>query len=86
MPPPLESYATDARHERKHAGKPQNEPGTACWDACSALLRNRLCVPLFLAGVFDSEELHMLNRGLRNGLSRCRLGCHLGSRFGCTLG
>ena len=44
----------------------------------------------FLAGVSDSEELHMLNRGHRNGLSSCmlgcRLGCHLGSRFGCTLG
>ena len=49
------------------------------------LLRNRLCVPLFLAGVFDSEELHVLNRGHKNGLSSCRLGCHLGSRFGCTL-
>ena len=58
--------------------------------ACSALLRDRICVPLFLAGVFDSEELHMLNTGHRNGLSSCRLGCrldcHLGSRFGCTLG
>ena len=28
-------------------------------------------MPLFLAGVF--EELHMLNRGHRNGLSSCRL-------------
>ena len=59
---------------------------TADWDACSALLINRLCEPLFLAGVFDSEELHMLNRGHRYGLSSCRLGYHPGSRFGCTLG
>ena len=57
-----------------------------CWDACSALLRDRLCVPLLLAGVVDSEEMHMLNRGHRNGVSSCRLGCHLGSRFACTLG
>ena len=42
-------------------------------------------MPLFRAGVFDSEGLHMLNRGHRNGLSNCRLGCQLGSRFGCTL-
>ena len=63
---------------------------TAYWDTCTALLRGRLCSPLFLAGVFDSDERHMLNRGHRNGLSSyrlgCRLGCHLGSRFGCTLG
>ena len=76
------------RHETRRADtkayKQQTEPGTACWDACSALLRNTLCVPLFLAGVFDSEELHLLHRGHRNGLSSCmlgcRLGCHLGSR------
>ena len=88
--PSSPDYANDARHETSHADttayEPQNEPGTACRDAYSALLRNRLCAPLFLAGVFDSEELHMLNRGHRNGLSSCRLGCHLGSRFGCTLG
>ena len=30
-----------------------------------------LCVPLFLAGVFDFEALHMLNRGHRDGLSSC---------------
>ena len=30
-------------------------------------------MPLFLAGVSDSEELHMLNRGHKNGLSSCRL-------------
>ena len=30
-----------------------------------------LHVPLFLAGVFDFEELHMLNRGHRDGLSSC---------------
>ena len=40
--------------------------------------------------VFDLGELHMLNRGHRNGLSSCRfgcrLGCHLGSRFICALG
>ena len=41
-----------------------------------------LCVPLFLGGVFDFEELHTLNRGPKDGLSSCRLGCHLGSRFG----
>ena len=28
----------------------------------AAPLRHMLCVPLFLAGVFDFEELHMLNR------------------------
>ena len=32
----------------------------------------------FSGWVFDSEELHMLNRGHRNGLSSCRLGCRLG--------
>jgi hypothetical protein len=37
------------------------------------MLRNRLCVPLFLAGVFDSEELHMLSRAHKNRLSSCRL-------------
>ena len=95
-------YAKHARHKTRRADtkayEQQNEPGTACWDECSALLRNRLCVPLFPAGVFDSEELHMLHRGHRNGLSSCRLGCrlgcslgcrpgcHLGSTFGCTLG
>ena len=26
----------------------------------------------------------MLNRGHRNGVSSCRLGYHLGSRFGCS--
>ena len=31
---------------------------------------------------YDFEELHMLNKGHWNGLSSCRLGCHLGSRFG----
>ena len=64
------------------AHEPQNEPGTACWDACSALLRNWLCVPPFLAGVFDYEELRMLNRGHSNARSSCRLGCYLGSRLG----
>ena len=49
----------------------------------------KLCVGIdSLAWVF--EELHMLNRGHRNGLSSCRpgcrLGCHLGSKFGCTVG
>ena len=42
---------------------------TAYWDTGSALLRNRLCVPLFLTGAFDSEELHMLNRGPKKWLS-----------------
>ena len=28
-------------------------------------------MPLFLEGLFDSEELHMLNRGHRNGLFSC---------------
>ena len=28
----------------------------------AAPLRHMLCVPLFVAGVFDFEELHMLNR------------------------
>ena len=86
---PPKYYAEDARHETSHADtrayESQDEPRTACGDACSALLGNRLG-PLFLAGVFDSEEVHMLNRGHRNGLSSCRLGCHLGNRFGCTLG
>ena len=84
-PRPPEYCARDARHETRHADKrayePQNEPETACWDAFSALLRDRPCVPLFLAGVFD-----MLNRGHRNRLSSCRLGCHLGSRFGMRFG
>ena len=48
------------------------------------LLRNRLCVPLFLVGAFDSEELHMLNRGHKNGLTSCRLGTRFGS-FGIRL-
>ena len=56
----------------------------------SGLLSNSLGVPLFLTRVFHLKELHMLNRGHRNGLSSCgfggRLGCHLGSTFGCTLG
>ena len=30
----------------------------------------------FLAGVFDTEDLHILNSGHRNGLSSCRLGCN----------
>ena len=62
----------------------QNDPKTACWDACSALLRDRLCVLLFLARVFHFEELHMINRGHWNGLSR--LGCYLDRRLCCTLG
>ena len=49
-----------------------------------------LNVPLFLMRLFHLKELHMLNKGHRNGLSSCRfscrLGCHPGSRFGCTLG
>ena len=56
----------------------------------SGLLSNRLGVPFFLTRVFHLKELHMLTRGHRNGLSSCRFGCrlrcHLGSRFGCTLG
>ena len=71
--PPRDYYARDAQHETSPANtrayEPQNEPGTACWDACSALLRNTLCVPLVLAGEFDSEELHMLHRGHGKGLS-----------------
>ena len=43
-----------------------NERGTVCWDACPAPLRNWPCVPRFLAGVFDSEELQSPNRGHRN--------------------
>ena len=93
VPSPRSYYANDPRHETKHADtrayEPQNETETAYWDTYSAFLRDRFCVPLSLAGVFDSEELHMLNRGHRNGFSSCRLGCrlscHLGSRFGCTL-
>ena len=95
-------YAKDVRHATRRADakayEQQNEPGNACWDACSALLTNMLCVQFFLVGVFDFEELLMLHRGHRNGLSSCRLGCrlgchlgcrlgcHIGSRFGCTLG
>ena len=86
---PPRYYAKDPRHETRHADirayEPQNEPETAYRDTYSAFLGEGLCLPLFLAGVFDSDELHMLNRGHRNGLSSCRLGCHLGSRFGCTL-
>jgi hypothetical protein len=56
----------------------------------SGLLSNRLGVPLLVTQVFQLKELHMLNRGHRNGLSSCRFGCrsscHLESRFGCTLG
>ena len=25
----------------------KKDPETACWDTCSALLRDKLCVPLF---------------------------------------
>ena len=82
IPRPPNYYAKDPRHETRHADtrayEPQNEPETACWDTYSALLKDRLCVPVFLAGVFDSEGLHTPNRGHRNGLSSCRLGCTLG--------
>ena len=64
VPSPPGYYAKDTRQETSHADtrayEPQHDPGTAKWDVCSALLKYRLCVPLFLAGVFDSEELHML--------------------------
>ena len=36
-------------------------------------------MPLFLARVFHLEELNKPNRGHGNGLSSCRLGCHLDS-------
>ena len=91
-PPQLldKGRATQNKRCTQRARKPQNDHETACKDACSGLLRNRLCVPLFLTRVLDLEELHMLNRSHRNGLSSCtfgcRLGCHLGSRFGCEIG
>ena len=31
-----------------------------------------------VAGVFDLEELNMLNRDHWDGLTRCRFGCRLG--------
>ena len=40
----------------------------------SGLLSNRLGVPLFLTQVFHLKELHMLNRGHRNGLSSLNVG------------
>ena len=87
-PPPPDYYAKDLRCEAKHADtrahEPQNDPETASWDANSALLSDALCVPLFLVRVFDSEELHMLNRGHWNGVSSCRLGCPLGCRLGAA--
>ena len=51
----------------------------------SGLLSNRLCVPLFLTRVFHLKELHMLNRGQRNGLSSCRFGCRLGCHLAAGL-
>ena len=36
------------RHANTRAYEPQKDLETACWDACSALLQDRLCVPLFL--------------------------------------
>ena len=40
----------------------------------SGLLSNRLGVPLFLTQVFHLTELHMLNRGHKNGLSSLTIG------------
>ena len=51
----------------------------------ASLLSNRLGLPLFLTQVFHLKELHMLNRGHRNGLSSCRFGCTLGG-FGTRFG
>ena len=42
-------------------------------------------MPLFLVGVFDSEELHVPNRGHMKGVSICRLGCRLGSGLAALL-
>ena len=65
-PPPPADYARDARHKARQANnrayEPLNDPKKACWHACLGPLSHMLCVPLFLAGVFDFEELHMLNR------------------------
>ena len=44
---------------------------------CSGLLRNGRRVPLVLAGIFDLEELNMVNSGGWSGLPCCGLGCHL---------
>ena len=52
----------------RHAGLSEASTNDPDWDTCSALLRDRLCVPLLLAGAFDSEELHMLNRGQESAL------------------
>ena len=82
-------YAEDPRHETRHADtrayEPQNEPKTVYWDTCSALLRDRLCVPLLLVGVFDSEQLHMLNRSDRHWLFSCRLAASLAAIWAAGL-
>ena len=55
-PPPREHkrHVTRSKTCKHEAYEPQIDSETACWDACSALLRNRLCVPPFLARVFDT--------------------------------
>ena len=59
-------YAKDARHKARQENnkpyEPLNNLKNACLHACLRPVRHMLCVPLFLAGVFDFEELHMLNR------------------------
>ena len=52
----------------------------------SGLMSNKLGVPPFLTRVLDLRKVHMPSRGHRNGRYSCSFGCHLGSRFGCTLG
>ena len=66
-PPPPPPEGTQRTHDTKQnmqtwAYAPQKDPETAYWDACSALLRDRHCVPLVL-GYWQ----HMLNRGHWNG-------------------
>ena len=64
---PGEHTQSDGIHETRHGNIRANDPQTGYeidrWDVCSGLLRNRHCVPLFLARILDFEELQMLNRG-----------------------
>ena len=58
-PPPGTHWTSDRKEDMQKRGHMIHKitGKTTSWDACSALLRDKLCVPLFLPRVFDFEEL-----------------------------
>ena len=77
-PPPPKGTTDLRRHANTTAYDPQTDRDTARWDASSALLIDRLCVPRFVGRVFGFQGPCTLNRRHWNRPSGCRLGCTVG--------